>query len=61
MSRLIELLAQRKRAKAEEQIFGTATEKENETESTASEEQRERVFFPSLAFGCVADEFSEYF
>lgn len=61
MSRLIELLAQRKRAKAEVEILGTATEKETDTAGTASEEQRERVFFPSLAFGCVADEFSEYF
>lgn len=61
MSRLIELLAQRKRAKAEAEILGTATEQGTDTESTASDEQREEVFFPSLAFGCVADEFSEYF
>ena len=61
MMKLIDILAQRKRAKAEVEILGTATEKENDTESTASEEQMERVFFPSLAFGCVADEFSEYF
>ena len=58
MMKLIDILTQRKKAKAEEEIIGTATE---QTQNTATEEQREEVFFPSLAFECVADEFSEYF
>lgn len=56
---LIEILAQRRRAKAEEQIIGTATE---QTQDTATEQKREEVFFPFfLAFEAVSDEFSEYF
>lgn len=59
---LIEILAQRRRAKAEQEILCTANEQEQDTEITATEEKREDYFQPSfLAFESVSDQFSEYF